>query len=98
MDDSEADHEEGHCPVCDEFSDVENMQSQGLVFSGMKALFESDDDTIKSVYSVLTPYDGHTAIGVAAALLHDMAVMMGGDPLQFIATYQQGLNRAQASD
>lgn len=95
--DSDDEHEDEGCPVCDEHTEAEALNSQGLVFTGMKALFEADNATIKNVYDLMTPYDGHTAIGLAAALLHDIAVVLHGDPLQFIESYQQGLNSAQAT-
>lgn len=97
--DAENQHEdeEVHCPVCREHTMSDNLQSQGLILSGMKALFESDEPTITNIFNVLTPYDGHTAIGLAAAFLHDLCLMIGAEPKQWLDAYREGLNHAQAT-
>lgn len=96
-DSDEHDEDDTHCQVCKEHSVAENLAAQGLVVSGIKALFSGDMETGDSLYKILTPYDGHVAIGFAAALLNDICVMTGVEPDTFLDAYRQGLNHAQAA-
>jgi hypothetical protein len=93
-DDQESD--EKRCPVCKTHTAEDNLQSQGLILSGMKALFDGDTPTIENIYEIMTQYDGHTAIGLAAALLNDLCVILGSEPDDFLTAYRAGLNHAQA--
>lgn len=86
-----------HCPVCQTHTVADNLAAQGLVISGLKALFSGDMETVGSLYEILTPYDAHTAIGFAAALLNDICVMTGLDVDTFLDGYRKGLNHAQAT-
>jgi copper homeostasis protein CutC len=96
-DSTEPEDEEGpHCPVCRDFTATDNLQSQGLVVTGITALFEQDEETIKTVFSSLTPYDGHTAIGMCAAFLQELEHITGAPVEQWLTLYRKALNAAQA--
>lgn len=91
-----SDNEDVHCPVCREHSMKDNLQAQGVVITGIKALLDGDEATIRNVFESLTPYDGHTAIGLSAALLHDLSLITNQSADEFLNHYRKMLNDAQA--
>ncbi len=83
------------CPVCRKHSDPDSLAAQQVVLRGCQAILEKDDQMIEDIYSILTPYDGHTAISLFLAALIDISKMTG-IPLQaMIGQYRANLSAAQ---
>lgn len=92
----DSDDDDRLCPVCKDHGLSENLQSQGLIITGMQALYDGDENTIRQVAESLTAYDGHTAIGMAAGLVHDLSMITGLPIETWLKNYRQALNEAQA--
>lgn len=88
--------EEPRCPICREHSLAQNLESQGVVLTGVRALFEGDEPTIRNVYEHLSQYDGHTAIGLCALFLNDLSILTGIPIDEWLDRYRRILNAEQA--
>lgn len=95
-DSEEGSSEERKCPVCAEHDIAEHVAAQGLILTGVRALFEADDETIRAVRDSMTQYDAHVAVSLVAAFLHDLAVITGSDLDLVLNNYRANLNAAQA--
>lgn len=83
------------CPVCLQHNKQEALQSQGIVLSGIEAMFNKDRVMIEALYGSFTPYDCHTAISLYAQLVDEISFMTGRDPLALLASIRADINAAQ---
>lgn len=85
------------CPVCREHTQKDSLAAQGLVLSGVQAMFAADESKIKDVYACLTAYDGHIAITLLALYMQDLSMITGIPAELVLEKYREHINDAQAS-
>lgn len=79
------------CPVCDTHDEQSALEAEGVVLSGLKAMFDGDIDTISAVYRTISPFEGHVAITLLAHLLDELQ-QWGIDVDHYIATTRRGID------
>jgi len=82
------------CPVCAEHSEEERLESCLLTLNGAEAILKGDSATVKDIFQIITPYDGHTAITLYASMLLDMCEAFGADAEMTLDVNKQRVREA----
>lgn len=84
------------CPVCKGHNRHEALDSQGVILTGMQAMLDKDFQTVKDVFSTLTPWDAHCAITMLLYFVSDICALTGQDIRESVADMRQQVLNAQA--
>lgn len=82
------------CPVCQGKSQVESLEAEGLVLTGVKGILYRDAKTITEVMEVSDQYTAHTAISLYAKSLYDICDIIGADWRDILDAYREQITAA----
>jgi len=86
------------CPVCKQHTAADALQSEGVLLSGIEAMFAQDTAMIEQLYGNFTQYDTHVAITLLAQMYDELAYLMGVDVRDALRLFRADVNAAQAED
>jgi hypothetical protein len=84
------------CPVCKTMNTEQALASQGVVVSGVEAMFKGDFDTVQAVFESASPYDTHIAIVLLADTIDDLCRLVYANPMEYLHDMREQLNAALA--
>jgi hypothetical protein len=82
------------CPVCAKKTQVESLEAEGLVLSGVKGILYHDGKLIEDVMEASDKYTAHTAISLYAKSMFDICELIGADWREIIDAYREQITAA----
>lgn len=80
---SDSEDRKNPCPVCSSHTDEEGDTAEGLVITGIKAIFDQDKATLELLQEQFGAFEAHVAMSMLAGMIA-LSCQVTGTPIELV--------------